>query len=74
MNGPFSFTRNPLYLAGTTVYTSLALLLNNLWLLLFIAPLIITFQWGIIRREERYLEAKFGETYQAYKARVRRWF
>jgi protein-S-isoprenylcysteine O-methyltransferase Ste14 len=35
--------------------------------------MLLVIHWGIIRREERYLEAKFGEPYLAYKARVRRW-
>jgi protein-S-isoprenylcysteine O-methyltransferase Ste14 len=35
--------------------------------------MLLVIYWGIIRREERYLEAKFGEAYLAYKARVRRW-
>jgi protein-S-isoprenylcysteine O-methyltransferase Ste14 len=72
-NGPFRFTRNPLYLAATTAYLGLTLLFNTVWPLLLFAPLLLTVYWGIIRREERYLEAKFGDVYLAYKAKVRRW-
>jgi protein-S-isoprenylcysteine O-methyltransferase Ste14 len=48
--------------------------------LLFIAggatmlPLVlIVIQTQVIAREERYLEAKFGDDYRRYKAQVRRW-
>jgi protein-S-isoprenylcysteine O-methyltransferase Ste14 len=72
-NGPFRFTRNPIYLANAAIYLALALIFNTLWPFLLFVPMLLVLQWGIIRREERYLEAKFGEPYLAYKARVRRW-
>jgi protein-S-isoprenylcysteine O-methyltransferase Ste14 len=72
-DGPFRFTRNPLYLAGIGLYSSLALLVNTAWPLVLLIPLLLVLDWGVVRREERYLEAKFGEPYRAYRARVRRW-
>ena len=71
--GPFRFTRNPLYVGGTAAYIGLALGFNLAWALILLVPMLFLLSWGIIRREERYLEKKFGETYLAYKARVRRW-
>ncbi|MGH8504159.1 MAG: methyltransferase family protein [Gammaproteobacteria bacterium] len=72
-DGPFRFTRNPLYLAATALYAGVALLCVSVWPLLLLAPLLAILHWGVVRREERYLEAKFGDAYLAYKARVRRW-
>ncbi len=71
--GIYRFTRNPLYLALMCVYTALALWANTLWpfaLWVVLLPVLVT---GIVAREERYLEAKFGAPYVAYKARVPRW-
>ena len=73
MDGPFRFTRNPLYLATTGLYLSVALMVNALWPLVLLPPVLVVLHWGVIRREERYLEAKFGAPYLAYRARVRRW-
>jgi protein-S-isoprenylcysteine O-methyltransferase Ste14 len=72
--GPFRFTRNPLYLGNVAAYLGLTIILNMVWPLILFAPMLVVFNWGIIQREERYLEAKFGDGYRAYKARVRRWF
>ena len=71
--GPFRLSRNPLYVALTLVYVGLALLANALWVLLFIVPVLVVMHYGVVRREERYLEAKFGDTYRAYRSRVRRY-
>src|SRR5215831_2791638 len=71
--GPFRFSRNPLYLSLLEMYLGITFLFNALWPLLLVVPLLIVTHYGIIRREERYLEAKFGEPYRIYKARVRRW-
>jgi len=72
-DGPYQFTRNPLYVASTGLFIGLTLLLNSLWPLLLLPPLLALVEWGVIRREERYLERKFGDAYLAYKSRVRRW-
>ncbi len=71
--GPFRFSRNPIYLGDWFILTGVALLLNTLWPLAF-APLIwVMLRFGVIRHEEAHLEAKFGDAYRAYRARVRRW-
>ena len=72
--GPFRFSRNPLYLSLLGLYLGITLLFNTLWPLLLAVPLLFVAHYGIIRREERYLEAKFGDSYRTYRARVRRWF
>ena len=71
--GPFRLTRNPLYLALTLLYTGIALLLNSLWAIIPLPGVLIVIRYGVIDREERYLERKFGQQYLSYKARVRRW-
>ncbi len=71
--GPFRYTRNPAYLAMTMIYTGIAALTNALWAILLLPVVLLVIQRGVIEREERYLERKFGEEYLRYKARVRRW-
>ena len=73
VTGPFSFSRNPVYVAMTGLYLAVALLINSLWPLLLLFPLVITMHRGVIWREELYLEQRFGAAYVAYKMRVRRW-
>jgi protein-S-isoprenylcysteine O-methyltransferase Ste14 len=72
-DGPFRFTRNPLYLGGSIAFIGLSILLNSAWPLILLVPSLVILDWGVIRREERYLETKFGPIYLAYKSRVRRW-
>jgi protein-S-isoprenylcysteine O-methyltransferase Ste14 len=71
--GPFRYTRNPGYLAMTLIYASIASLANALWAVLLLPVALVVIQRGVIEREERYLEGKFGEEYLSYKAQVRRW-
>jgi protein-S-isoprenylcysteine O-methyltransferase Ste14 len=71
--GPFRYTRNPGYLAMAMIYTGIAGLANALWAILLLPVAMFAIQRGVIEREERYLEGKFGEEYLRYKARVRRW-
>jgi protein-S-isoprenylcysteine O-methyltransferase Ste14 len=51
----------------------LARLANALWAILLLPAVLLVIQRGVIEREERYLERRFGEEYLRYKARVRRW-
>ena len=71
--GPFRYTRNPAYLAITLIYAGIASLANALWAVLLLPVALVVIRRGVIEREERYLEGKFGEEYLSYKARVRRW-
>jgi protein-S-isoprenylcysteine O-methyltransferase Ste14 len=73
-NGPFRFTRNPLYLGLTLFYIGLSLFLNTWWSLLLLIPVWLVMHFQVVRREEAYLQGKFGETYLAYRRRVRRYF
>ncbi len=71
--GLYRFSRNPIYLGMTLAYLGVTLLADSL-LALVVLPLVLIFvRFGVIEREERYLEGKFGEAYRAYKGRVRRW-
>ena len=72
-HGLYRFSRNPIYIGLTTLYLGLAYVANSWWTLILLIPVILIMRWGVIAREERYLEAKFGEAYVTYKARVRRW-
>ncbi len=71
--GPFRMTRNPLYLSLALLYIGISMLINTLWSILLFPILILVMRRGVIDREERYLERKFGEQYREYKGSVRRW-
>lgn len=71
--GPFKLSRNPIYVAMTGLYFGFSLLLNSLWPILFLAPLLAAMHWGVVLREELYLTQRFGEAYLAYKSKTRRW-
>ena len=72
-SGPFAYSRNPLYLSLFVLYAGIGILADNVWLFVLGVPLFFIIRYGVIAREERYLERKFGESYLAYKRRVRRW-
>ncbi len=72
-HGPYRFSRNPIYLGLTVISVGIGLWANSAWMLGLLVPTLVIMEIGVIRREERYLEAKFGDDYRAYKARVRRW-
>ena len=72
-SGPFRFSRNPLYLALTLLYLGLTLAFNTWWGIVLLIPVLFIMHRGVVLREERYLEQKFGETYRQYRSKVRRY-
>jgi protein-S-isoprenylcysteine O-methyltransferase Ste14 len=71
--GPFRYSRNPIYLALTLLYLGVVLLINALGILLLVVPAVLVLRYGVIAREEAYLTRKFGDAYRQYTAQVRRW-
>jgi protein-S-isoprenylcysteine O-methyltransferase Ste14 len=71
--GIHGWSRNPIYVGLFLIYAGLAVGAHSLWALIFAVPLALTMRYGVIAREEAYLERLFGESYRAYKTRVRRW-
>jgi protein-S-isoprenylcysteine O-methyltransferase Ste14 len=72
-DGPYRLTRNPAYVGMALVYVGIALLSQALWVLVPLPFVLAIIDRGVIAREERYLERKFGQEYLDYKGRVRRW-
>jgi len=72
-SGPYRFTRNPMYVGLALAYIGIALLANTVWQFLLLPAGVLAVDRYVIRREERYLAAKFGEEYNAYRRHVRRW-
>ena len=71
--GPYSFSRNPIYLAFSLLQLGIALWVNSLWLVLTLLAAVAVMSLVVIPREERYLEARFPSEFPPYKASVRRW-
>jgi protein-S-isoprenylcysteine O-methyltransferase Ste14 len=71
--GIHGWTRNPIYLGMFLLYGGIGVAAQSLWILILTLPLAITIRYGVVAREEAYLERRFGGAYRDYKARVRRW-
>lgn len=72
-SGPYRFSRNPIYVAMALVSFGMAFAFSNAWLLATTVIALIVIRFFVIAREEKYLQAKFGGAYTAYKRKVRRW-
>ncbi len=72
-DGVYTASRNPIYLGLTLLYLGIGFTADNLWIIALVAPVLAVMRYGVIAREERYLEAKFADAYREYCARVRRW-
>ena len=72
-DGPYRYTRNPMYLSFLTGFIGLSLLADAPMMLLMALPLFWFLDQKVIVPEENYLAAKFGDAYTGYRAQVRRW-
>src|SRR5262245_43179374 len=73
IDGTYSFTRNPIYLGMVLCMIGVAVAFDSLWILATLVVFYLVIRYGVIVREEAYLERKFGDVYLGYKSRVRRW-
>ncbi len=71
--GPYRFSRNPMYVGLTLAYAGIGIAANTLSVLVLLIPLLALMRYGVIAREEAYLERKFEDAYRRYKASARRW-
>ena len=72
-DGPYRFSRNPVYIGFGVVMLGLGLVFDSLWLWLVLVALYPILHYGVVLREERYLRARFGASYDDYLASTRRW-
>jgi protein-S-isoprenylcysteine O-methyltransferase Ste14 len=71
--GIHGWSRNPIYVGMCLLYVGIGLAAHSLWVLVLTLPLAVTLRYGVVAREEAYLERRFGDAYLDYRARVRRW-
>ena len=71
--GVHGWSRNPIYVGMFLLYAGIGLAARSPWVLMLTLPLAITLRYGVVAREEAYLERRFGDAYRDYKARVCRW-
>lgn len=71
--GVFAFSRHPMYVGFTALLLGLALLLNSAPGLLSVAVFAVIADRWYIAFEERWLRSKFGDAYEHYAQRTRRW-
>lgn len=72
-SGPYSITRNPMYVSMAALYIGLMLLMNSWWPVIFLPFVLVIIDRAVIAREERYLASAFPAEYGDYKTQVRRW-
>ena len=73
VRGPYRLTRNPMYTGMVLLLVGIGFAKDSWWFLVIAVATAILLRWGVILREEAYLEGKFGDEYRDYKTRVRRW-
>jgi protein-S-isoprenylcysteine O-methyltransferase Ste14 len=71
--GPYRFSRNPIYVGMFAGMIAFAMFFGSFWPLIALVIVYFVIQFGVVAREESYLERKFGSVYLGYKGQVRRW-
>lgn len=71
--GIHAWSRNPIYVGMFLLYGGIGLAARSPWIIILTLPIAVLMHYGVVAREEAYLERRFGDAYRIYKARVRRW-
>ena len=71
--GIHGWSRNPIYVGMFLIYGGIGMAVGSPWIIVLTLPLAVTLRYGVVAREEAYLERRFGDAYRDYRARVRRW-
>ena len=71
--GIFGWSRNPIYVGMFLIYVCIGLVVRSPWISISALPLAIIMHYGVVAREEAYLERRFGDVFGGYKTHVRRW-
>lgn len=71
--GIHGWSRNPIYVGMFLIFGGIGVAARSQWILILTLPLAIMIRYGVVAREEAYLERRFGAAYRDYKSRVRRW-
>lgn len=71
--GPYRWTRNPIYVADAVMFVGFALIFHAVLAVIFLPFALVVVTFGVIHREEAYLQRKFCVEYGDYCRRVRRW-
>lgn len=72
-SGPYAYVRNPMYVGLGLLVAGIGFAFASDWTLVMLVPGALLIHFGVVCREERYLEAKFGDAYRQYKAVVPRY-
>lgn len=72
-SGPYSFSRNPMYVGWGMIYLGVALLVNSVWIMALFPLVIAAIHYLDVLKEEKFLIERFGEEYLDYQSRVRRY-
>lgn len=71
--GIYAISRNPMYVSLLLFYIGLSFIIGNWWHLIILPVLFLLVQEYVIKREEKYLDRRFGQSYHNYRSKVRRW-
>jgi protein-S-isoprenylcysteine O-methyltransferase Ste14 len=72
-SGPYTFSRNPMYVGWTLIYMGIAFAANSIWIISLLPIVLIYIHFVDVRKEERFLEEQFGDEYRQYQKQVRRY-
>ena len=73
ISGLYRYSRNPVYLILCAGPIGLGFIFMTYWAMFAFIPALIIIYYTAVKKEEQYLEKKFGQVYLDYKKKVRRW-